>query len=1019
MDSEEEANDTVRNNKEQMNIGEPHCSRGEMSIIMNSGALDAKNFNLQKDILAAKIDSRVNNQLGSTPHKVNGLEKSPDICDMKSKVLVFGYPEGRSAEQFSENHGLDIMTKQPNTTDSRSPSYRSNSLMGMTSCKEDMQLSSLSYSRKAIEKVVSLEENSDNLCALHEGKPEEENLKRVANNSFSESKRSDAKNCIEDNLHSPMMGLATPNVEGQIHTYPQKRKLSVSKIGSKSMKSDHISRTSGSLNGPMTIISADLDSLKLQQQEPENIPTRSEIGESINHIVDNNDASSLMQKFSALGECSPNLAHDDSTTCIQSLSTSMMPRQSESLSALQYGLDHSLTHSGDFEGTALIQSSGKKHVPFSKSSSLGYKRKSLKHKLSASVANISGNSSSTYDNDNKDEPLGVGTVCGAGTLSGVASPKAVVLSDCPQKNVIGPGMDRSPENAPNLCRLPLAGDGKNENEVSIGVRVLQASLKSTRKSETSVKSQNFDGISIKDKPDIHAEVPKKHEKPDKIEEVIPYALIDPNVKSSVSTPILGSVKENEGSFHCNHKVVVSRNTGCRSKTRRGNGCKRKNSNDSLRRINQKKNAIESGNDIVESGNEVKLKEKVGKEDPPMEEKTRVEQHFPSEHNFQIKQNEKRLDPEKENKDGCNFSVKQEENCGNKMKNKRKSFLIAKSSSKDNISSLPKQNCPSAMPPEPIWFILAGKYAQRKEFHIIISRLRGRICKSSHNWSYKATHFIVPDSVRRTEKFFAAAAAGRWILRSDYLTASSKAGKFLDEEPFEWHRNGLTEDGLISFEAPRKWRTLKQMTGYGAFYGMRIIIYGECIAPSLDTLKRVVKAGDGIILATSPPYTRYLKLESSVDFAIVSASIPHTDIWIQEFLRCEIPCILADYLVEYVCKPGYSLVRHVLYNTHVWAEKSLANLLTRSSEERVFNEGSNEGNSDDLICSGCGSRDRAEVMLICGDEAGTLGCGVRAHINCCDPPLAAVPGDDWFCSGCSSSRQKTSDKSTKVRPKKEK
>lgn len=73
---------------------------------------------------------------------------------------------------------------------------------------------------------------------------------------------------------------------------------------------------------------------------------------------------------------------------------------------------------------------------------------------------------------------------------------------------------------------------------------------------------------------------------------------------------------------------------------------------------------------------------------------------------------------------------------------------------------------------------------------------------------------------------------RWILKSDYLTDSSQAGKLLKEEPYEWYKNGLTEDGAINLEAPRKWRLLREKTGHGAFYGMHIIIYGECIAPRL-------------------------------------------------------------------------------------------------------------------------------------------------------------------------------------------
>ncbi|WOL06686.1 BRCT domain-containing protein [Canna indica] len=306
--------------------------------------------------------------------------------------------------------------------------------------------------------------------------------------------------------------------------------------------------------------------------------------------------------------------------------------------------------------------------------------------------------------------------------------------------------------------------------------------------------------------------------------------------------------------------------------------------------------------------------------------------------------------------------------------------------------------------EPSWFILSGHRIQRKEFQTIIKRLKGRFCRDSHHWSYQATHFIVPDPVRRTEKFFAAAAAGRWILKADYLTASSEAGKFLDEEPFEWHGKGLTEDGAINLEAPRKWRLLRERTGHGALHKMRIIIYGECIAPTLDTLKRVVKAGDGIILATSPPYTRFLK--SGVDYAIVSPSMPRVDSWVQEFLRHEIPCVAADYLVEYVCKPGYSLERHVLYKTHSWAEKSFANLLSLSEEIIEGSTPNLEESSEDLSCTVCGSRDRGEVMLICGDEAGTVGCGIGIHIDCCDPPLESIPEGDWFCPKCSSIQNKS-------------
>jgi topoisomerase (DNA) II binding protein 1 len=173
----------------------------------------------------------------------------------------------------------------------------------------------------------------------------------------------------------------------------------------------------------------------------------------------------------------------------------------------------------------------------------------------------------------------------------------------------------------------------------------------------------------------------------------------------------------------------------------------------------------------------------------------------------------------------------------------------------------------------------------------------------------------------------------------------------------------------------------------------------------DTVKRAVRAGDGNILATSPPYTRFL--DSGVDFAVISASMPSADAWVQEFISHNIPCVSADYLVEYVCKPGYPLDRHVLFKTNRLANKSLAKLLKNQQEVATddLEELEDDDPADDLSCSVCGSTDRGEVMLICGSEDGSVGCGAGMHIDCCEPPLECVPDDDWLCPKCDVSKAK--------------
>ncbi|KAM3368925.1 hypothetical protein ACQJBY_017064 [Aegilops geniculata] len=234
-------------------------------------------------------------------------------------------------------------------------------------------------------------------------------------------------------------------------------------------------------------------------------------------------------------------------------------------------------------------------------------------------------------------------------------------------------------------------------------------------------------------------------------------------------------------------------------------------------------------------------------------------------------------------------------------------------------------------PEPTWFILSGHRLLRKQCRSILLRLKGRVCSHSHHWFFQATHFITPE-LRRTEKFFAAAAAGRWILKSEYLFACDEADKLVDAESFEWHGDGLNDNQTISLDAPRKWRHLKQRTGHGAFHGMRIIIYGDCISPSRDTLRRAVRAGDGTVLATAPPYTRFLKL-GAISFAVVAAGTPSNNAWVQEFKSHGIPCVSPSYLVDYVCKPGHlEQHKHVLFGMEDLADESLQKLLSSAQEQ---------------------------------------------------------------------------------------
>lgn len=358
---------------------------------------------------------------------------------------------------------------------------------------------------------------------------------------------------------------------------------------------------------------------------------------------------------------------------------------------------------------------------------------------------------------------------------------------------------------------------------------------------------------------------------------------------------------------------------------------------------------------------------------------------------------KPLTVEKAILDKENAVVHQSQDTKGEPKSPHEALVVRKSHKKvvcpDNMSQTTKttsQRC----------FALSGHRLEIKPLQALVKKLGGKLCRDSHQWSHQTTHLVIAGQLRRTEKLFAAAAAGRWILREEYLKDSSEAGVFLDEKNYEWHGSGMTKDGSISFDAPRKWRELRENTGWCALEGLRVLLYGECIIPSLDTLRRAIRAGGADLVATCPPYTRFLA--SKVDFAIVNPGTPKNDYWIQEFLSHSVACVTTDFFVDFVCKPSSCLDRHILYDTHNLVQVLVTRLQASNMGAKMDKKGSSdvveECGGEEISCVICGRSDREDVMLLCGDDNGS-GCGTAMHIDCCKPPLAKVPAHDWYCAQC--------------------
>ena len=68
----------------------------------------------------------------------------------------------------------------------------------------------------------------------------------------------------------------------------------------------------------------------------------------------------------------------------------------------------------------------------------------------------------------------------------------------------------------------------------------------------------------------------------------------------------------------------------------------------------------------------------------------------------------------------------------------------------------------------------------------------------------------------------------------------------------------------------------------------------------------------------------------------------------------------------------------------WAEQPAADAVLPVMHTDLF---------DCTFCQVCKSGERADDILLCGF------CDKGYHLACLDPPLEAVPAEDWFCRAC--------------------
>lgn len=158
--------------------------------------------------------------------------------------------------------------------------------------------------------------------------------------------------------------------------------------------------------------------------------------------------------------------------------------------------------------------------------------------------------------------------------------------------------------------------------------------------------------------------------------------------------------------------------------------------------------------------------------------------------------------------------------------------------------------PPTKPPAEYRILLSAlDAATKQELTNLIRKLGGTILES-RTWDVDCTHLVI-GSPTRSEKYLAACAAGKWVVRPSFIRKSAESNSFVEEDEHEIrelpskskHSNGSDSLG----KAPKRWRLIlaKDPGRSGAFDGWKVLL---CVGNTkLGGFERLLTAGGATIV----------------------------------------------------------------------------------------------------------------------------------------------------------------------------
>ncbi|XP_052043452.1 DNA topoisomerase 2-binding protein 1 isoform X2 [Apodemus sylvaticus] len=215
--------------------------------------------------------------------------------------------------------------------------------------------------------------------------------------------------------------------------------------------------------------------------------------------------------------------------------------------------------------------------------------------------------------------------------------------------------------------------------------------------------------------------------------------------------------------------------------------------------------------------------------------------------------------------------------------------------------------------------------ERVDYCRLIKDLGGSVMEKQSS-DPSCTHMIVGYPLRN-EKYLASMAAGKWVLHRSYLDACKAAGRFVQEEDYEWGSSSIldaltdvTEHQQKLALAAMRWRKRIQQSQEsgvveGAFSGWKVILRVDRSREA--GFKRLLQAGGAKVL---PGHPQPLFKDATHLFCDFNKLKPDDcRVFIAEATAQNMACLKTEYIADYLmlesppCADNYRLSEAALFH----------------------------------------------------------------------------------------------------------